>query len=279
MKPTRLLGLAAALVLAACTSNGTVTYSGPSAPPASPSPSGSLIRALWILSPVGLSLRDAPDGVGKGLVTIPQGTQVTASEFRPGSPGWYRVSYNGVQGWLADRDLHSTPPQALVTARPQLAYSNTAAGYYFLYPASWLVGEKNNDVEMQGPAPAGAPASSSSPTAAAGSAPLQPGVTQPRITVHFAPTLDQLGSLPTTSGANLDSTDFEVGGFTGVKRTFSLASGGYEGDIKIKYAADHALLVTVRSPSQQDFEVFVEILESFGFSFRAAPSPSPSQAP
>ncbi|GAC1578484.1 MAG: hypothetical protein NVS3B24_10940 [Candidatus Dormibacteria bacterium] len=269
----------AAVVLTACTSNGTVTYSGPSAPAASPSPSGALIRAIWILSPVGLSLRENPDGTGKGLVTIPQGTQVTASEFRPGSPGWYRVSYNGVQGWLADKDVHSTPPQALVTARPQLAYSNPSAAYYFLYPASWLVGEKGNDVELQGPAPAGATSGSASPTATPSSAPLQAGVTPPRITVRFAPTLDQLGAVPTSSGANLDSTDFEVGGFTGIKRTFSLANGGYEGDIKIKYAADHAVLVTIRSPSQQDFEIFVEVLESFGFSYRASPSPSPSQAP
>ena len=266
------------LALASCTSGGTVTYSGPSAPATSPSPSGGLIRALWILSPVGLSLRETPEPTGKALVTIPQGTQVTATQFRPGSPGWYHVTFNGVQGWLADKDVHSTPPQALVTARAQLAYSNPGAAYYFLYPATWNVQERGNDVSLEGPLPAGAP-QQSTPTATPSNAPLQAGVTPARLTVHFAPSVDQLGSVPTSPGANLDTTDFEVGGFTAVKRTFSLANGGYEADIKVKVGPDHAVMVTLRSPTQADFDIFVEVLESFGFSLAPSPAASPSHAP
>ena len=86
-------------------------------------------------------------------------------------------------------------------------------------------------------------------------------------------------SAPTSSGANLDTTDFEVGGFTAVKRTFTLSNGGYEADVKAKYSSDHAVLVTLRSPSQQDFDIFVELLESFGFSLAATPTASPSRAP
>jgi len=283
MKPTRLLGLpaVAAIALASCTSGGPVTYSGPSAPATSPSPSGALIRALWILSPVGLSLRETPEPGGKPLLTIPQGTQVTATEFRAGTPGWYHVSFNGTTGWLADKDIRSIPPQALLTARAQLAYSNTGASYYFLYPATWSVQERGNDVELDGPPPSGgAPATAlATPPSPPANAPLQAGVTPARLTVHFAGTVDQLGNVPTSSGANLDTADFEVGGFTAVKRTFSLSSGGYEADIKVRYSADHAVLVSLRSPVQQDFDIFVEVLASFGFSLAPSPAASPSHSP
>ena len=255
-----------------------MTYSGPSAPATSPSPSGALIRALWILSPVGLSLRETPEAGGKPLLTIPQGTQVTATEFRAGSPGWYHVTYNGATGWLADRDVRSIPPQALLTARAQLAYSNPAASYYFLYPATWSVQERGNDVELDGPPPSGA-APVTAPATPVANAPLQAGVTPARLTVHFAATVDQLGNIPTSSGANLDTGDFEVGGFTAVKRTFSLGNGGYEADIKVRYSADHAVLVTLRSPAQADFDIFVEVLSSFGFSLAPSPAPSPSHSP
>ena len=279
MNVTRLLGLPAvmALTLASC-SSAPVTYTGPSAPATSPSPSGALIRALWILSPVGLSLRDAPAATGKALVTIPQGSQVTATEFKPGSPGWYHVTYYGSAGWLADRDVRSIPPQALVTARAQLAYSNPQASYYFLYPATWGVQENGQDVAVSGPPPPGATSTNATPTAPPSIPPLQAG-SPPRLTVHFAASVDQLGTVPTTPGATIDTSDFEVGGFTAVKRTFTLANVGYEADIKVRYSADHAVLVTLRSTDKADFDIFVEVLESFGFSLAPSPAASPSRAP
>ena len=202
---------------------------------------------------------------------------MTATEFKGGSPGWYHVTYNGVVGWLADKDTKSIPPQALVTARAQLAYSNAAGSYYFLYPATWSVQESGKDVELNGPPPSGAAPTTA--TAPASNPPLQAGVTPPKLTVHFAPTVDQLATVPTTAGSNSDTSDFEVGGFTAVKRTFTLANGGYEADIKVKYSADHAVLVTLRSPAQSDFDIFVEVLEGFGFSLAPSPAASPSRAP
>jgi hypothetical protein len=255
MKLTHRLGLPVVLAIAiggcALPGSPTTSYSGPSAPAASPSASGVLLRALWILSPVGLSLRNNSDANATVIATVPQGTQVTATEFRPGTPGWYHVTYNGSQGWIADRDTHSSPPQALVTARAQLAYSNPAAGYYFLYPAAWSLQELGNDVLVEGPVgPAG-----SSPGPEASNTPMVAGVTPARLKIHLAATVEQLGAVPTSTGANLDSADFEVGGFTALKRTFSLGNGGYEGDVKVRYSADHAVLISLRSPLQADLDI------------------------
>ena len=94
--------------------------------------------------------------------------------------------------------------------------------------------------------------------------------------MHIATSLDQLGPEPTSAGANLDTADFEVGGVTSVKRTFSLAGGGFEGDVKVKYTPDHAVLVTMRTGTAKDLDIFTEVLESFGFSLKAAVGPSPS---
>ena len=260
----------ALVALAACSQGGGPTiYSGPSPTAASPSPSGALIRAIWVLSPVGLSLRDNSDSTGKVLATVPQGTQLTATEFRPADPGWYHVTYNGLTGWVAAKDIHSVPPQDLVTSRGQLAYSNPGAGYYFLYPATWNVAENGNDVHVEGPAPNGA----ASPEPQASGSPLTLGVSAPTLNVHFAPSVDQLGKIPTSPGSILETLDFEVGGITAVKRTYSLSGGGYEGDARVPFTKDHAILITLRSADQKDLTIFTEILESFGFSIRATPSP------
>jgi hypothetical protein len=265
----------AAVLLAACSGTGsTTTYSGPSAPATSPSPSASLLRAIWVLSPVGLSLRDNASTTGQVLAHIPQGSQLTATEFRAGSPGWYHVTYNGTQGWVADRDTRSVPIQALVTARAQLAYANPAAGYYFLYPATWGVSERGSDVELDSALPNG----QSPQPQASGAAPVQ-GITPTRLIVHVAADVNSLGQVPTSSGSNIDTLDFEVGGITSVKRTFTLSGGGYEGDVKVGFAPGHAVLITLRGGAQQDLDIFSEALSSFGFSIRAGGTPSPGISP
>jgi hypothetical protein len=278
MNVTLRLGLPAlaAGLLAACSlPSSTTSYSGPTPPAASASPSGPLLRAIWILSPVGLSLRDTPAGTGQVLAHVAQGIQLTATEFHAGNPGWYRVTYNGTAGWVADRDIRSHPPQALVTARAQLAYSNPGGGYYFLYPATWTAGEKDSDVEMDSPPPSGA----ASPQVGPSGASPTPGLAQTRLIVHAAANVSSLGAVPTTSGSILDTTDFEVGGITAVKRTFQLNGGGYEGDAKVAIAPGHAVLITLRGASPQDLDLFTEIISSFGFSITAGATPSPGASP
>jgi hypothetical protein len=265
----------AAVLLAACSgTSSSTTYSGPSTPPTSPSASASLLRAIWVLSPVGLSLRGNSSLTAQLVAHVPQGTQLTATEFRPGSPGWYHVTYNGTAGWVADRDTHSVPIQTLVTARAQLAYANPAAGYYFLYPAAWGVSERGADVELDSPLPNG----QSPQPQASGAAPLQ-GITPTRLIVHVAADVNSLGQVPTSPGSNIDTLDFEVGGITSVKRTFTLGGGGYEGDVKVGFAPGHAVLITLRSGTQQDLDIFTEVLSSFGFSIRAGGTPRPGSSP
>ena len=53
----------ALVVLSACSiGGGTAIYAGPSPVAVSPSPSGALLRAIWVLSPVGLSATSAING-------------------------------------------------------------------------------------------------------------------------------------------------------------------------------------------------------------------------
>src|SRR5437870_11939350 len=86
----------AAVLLAACSLPGQGGGTAPSASPraASPSPSpSSFLQAIWVLSPIGLNLREGPDRTAKFLATVLQGTQLTATAFSPGDPGWHQVQY------------------------------------------------------------------------------------------------------------------------------------------------------------------------------------------
>ncbi len=268
----RLIAISAiALAVSACSpfqqSSGSSGQSGTAT--TSTSPTGPLLGPLWVLSPVGLKLRDAPNSSGKQLATVPQGTQVTATAFQNTDAGWYQVNYQGTTGWIAVKDSRSTPPQDLVSSHPQLSYANNVAGYYFLYPASWQVSEKGNDVEVDQAQPSAAGQTNTGGSPQQGSA---------RMIVHLGPSIDQLGNIPTTAGSNLTQDDYEIGGITSIKHVFQLTGGGLEGDAQVKYASDHSILITFRGAAQADLDTWNEILESFGFSLSStAPSPSPSR--
>ena len=231
----------------------------------SPSPSPSpLVRAVWVLSPLGLNLRDNPDASAKILASIPQGTQVTATDFRAGTPGWYHVAYQGTTGWIAAK--------ALTSVHPQLAYASAAAGYYLLYPSSWQLTDRVPDIEIDGPGVTpvlpqpGTPAPSPTSTAVAG----------PQLLVHEAKDVNSLGNTPTTPGSLLATDSIEVYGITVVQRTYTLTgNAGLESDVKLKLSADKAVLITFRGKGQSDLDSFTEILESFGVSLPPTATPSP----
>lgn len=238
----------------------------------SASPSGPLLRALWVLSPVGLKLRDAPSSSGKQIGTVPQGTQVTAKEFQSADPGWYKVDYQGQTGWIAAKDTKSTPQQDLVTTHPQLSFANNAAGYYFLYPANWQTNSNGNDVEVSGSAPSPGALPSGTPTSSA-----SPSSGNAKLTIHLAASVDQLANIPTSPGSSVSQDNYEIGGVTAVKHVYQLnGGGGYEGDAKVKYASDKAILISFKAPSQSDLDTWNEILESFGFAAQPT-TPSPSR--
>src|SRR3982074_1121225 len=87
----RTLPVVTVLAIAGC-SIGQQASSPPPSPSAvltAPQASGPLMLGLWVLSPVGLKLRDLPNTTGKELATIPQGTKLTATAKQGNDPPWY----------------------------------------------------------------------------------------------------------------------------------------------------------------------------------------------
>jgi hypothetical protein len=260
------------LAVAGCSLGQQSTPPAVSPTAASPSPSatGPFSLALWVLSPIGLKLRDQPSTSGKELATIPQGSKLTATDQKAGDPTWYQVTYDTTKGWIASKVPQSTPTIDLVSVHPLLSFSSTGNGYYFLYPASWMVNDRGADVEVDGPAPG---ATDSPAPAATAASPLPGAPAVPKLIIHQAADISQLPATPTTAGSNLDSSQVEVGGFTVIQRTYQVNAGGNEADIKVKWAAGKALLITFRAPTQKDLDTFHEIVESFGFSIPPSPAP------
>jgi hypothetical protein len=271
----RTLPVVTVLAIAGCSigQQASTPTPSPSAVLISPQASGPLLLGLWVLSPVGLKLRDLPNTAGKELATIPQGTKLTATAKEGSDPTWYQVDYSGTKGWIAGRLPKSSPPIDLVSVHPQLSFSSGGNGYYFLYPSTWVVTDKGLDVEVDAPSP-GAAGETPAPPVVNGSPP--PGVGPTRLVLHQAADVAQLGNIPTSPGSNLEAVQVEVGGITTIEHTYQV-SGGVEADIKVKWAAGKALLITFHAPNQQDLSTFHEILESFGFS--SPPSPGPGASP
>src|ERR1700694_5005755 len=101
----RTLPLVTVLAIAGCSigQQSTAPVTTPSTALISPTSSGPLLLGLWVLSPVGLKLRDNPNTAGKELATIAQGTKLTATVRQGSDPPWYQVDYNGTKGWIAGR--------------------------------------------------------------------------------------------------------------------------------------------------------------------------------
>lgn len=269
----RTLPVVTVLAIAGCSIGQQASTPTPSSSAAliSPQASGPLLLGLWVLSPVGLKLRDLPNTAGKELATIPQGTKLTATAKQGTDPPWYQVDYSGTKGWIASKLPKSNPPIDLVSIHPQLSFSSTGNGYYFLYPAAWIVTDKGLDVEVDAPLVGAAVGTTPSPVIN-GTPPT--GVGPTRLVLHQAADISQLGNIPTSPGSNLETLQVEVGGITSIQHTYQV-SGGFEADIKLKWASGKALLITFHAANQQELSTFTEILESFGFSSPPSPGPSP----
>jgi hypothetical protein len=245
-----------------------------SAPGASPS-SSPVVQGIWVLAPNGVNLRDQPALAGAVTGKIPQGEHLTATDYRGTAPGWYLVEYQGNKGWVAKSVPDSNPPVPLVTVHPQLLYSSPAAGYQFLYPASWQVVDKGADVEADAPSPiAGASPAAGQASPAASNSPL----TAPRLVVHEAKDISSLGTIPTRQGSLLDQTQIEVYGITTIRRTFQLTGGGYEVDVRLQIPPerpDRAVLINFLALTPQDLDIASEILYSFYVTLRVAATPTP----
>jgi hypothetical protein len=232
---------------------------------------------LWVLSPIGIKLRDQPSTSGTQVATVPQGTKLTATGKQGSDPAWYKVTYNGTGGWIAATLPGSNPKLDLVSIHPQLSFSSSGNEYYFLYPATWSVADRGADVEVDSPGLGASPEPSSTATSPAVASPApQSGAGPTRLLLHAAAGIDKLGTIPTSPGSNLDALAVEVGGITAIDHTYQLSGGGFEADVKVGYATGKALLITFRATAQPDLATFREILESFGFSGPPPPAPHPS---
>src|SRR5258708_7098134 len=218
----------------------------PSAVAVSPSPSnGPLLLGLWVLSPIGVKLRDQPSTSGSQVATIPQGAKLTATAKQGADPVWYKVTYNATPGWIAASLPGSKPRLDLVSVHPQLSFSSSGNDYYFLYPATGAVADRGADVEVDAPALGASPNATVTPTASASS---QAGAAPDHLLLHLAAGIDKLGTTPTSPGSNLDSTQMEIGGFTVIEHVYQLNSGGFEADVKIRWTSGKALLITFPTP-------------------------------
>jgi hypothetical protein len=205
---------------------------------------------------------------------VAQGENLTAHQFNGTKPGWYQVTSQGATGWIAASVPDSNPSVPLVTTHPQLSYSSTTAGYYFLYASSWTVIDKALDAEADAPMP-GTPGGA---TLAPSAQPTNPNgpVVSDRLVVHEAASIDALGTLPTRPGSLFDTTTVEVYGITTLRRIYTLAAGGVEVDVRFKIAADRAVLLSFIGVNQKDVDTFNEIMYSFGVNLPgASPAPSP----
>jgi hypothetical protein len=265
------------LMLAGCSilgggnsGTGTPTASASASPSASP-----VLQGLWVLAPLGVHVRDQPNTNGKVVGTIVQGIRLTATEFKRQAPGWYLVDHEGLKGWIAVAVPDSNPPVPLLSTHPQLSYSSTAAGYYFLYPASWTVTDKGADVEADAPLPGtqGGPPLATPQTAPSGAA--NGPITSDRFLVHEAKNVDSVGNIPIHPGSLLDTTNIEVYGITVIKRAYQLTGGGIEIDIKLRMSADKAALLTFQGTSDKELDTFNELVYSFGVNLPGGATPSP----
>jgi hypothetical protein len=232
-----------------------------------------LLLGLWVLSPIGVKLRDQPSTSGTQVATIPQGAKLTATAKQGADPVWYKVSYNATPGWIAGSLPGSKPRLDLVSIHPQLSFSSSGNDYYFLYPATWSVADRGADVEVDAPELGAGPSAGASPTASASG---QAGSSPDHLLLHQAAGIDKLGNIPSSPGSNLDTTQIEIGGFTVIEHVYQLNGGGFEADVKISWTSGKALLITFHAATQAGLDVFHEMLESFGFSAPASPAPSAS---
>ena len=241
-----------------------------SAPKATPSASAGVARssptpgkptAVWVLSPLGLNLRDQPNTAANIVTTIAQGTKLQVTDFQSGDPGWYQVQYQGKTGWVAARKF--------TTTRPQNGYSSSAAGYYFTYPADWNYTANGNDVEVDASGTV-SPSPGLNPGAAATPSPAAAGTT--RILVHEAGSPGALGQVPSSDGALVARDQIEVFGKTTLKSTYTLNNSPYRTEIDLKLALDssHAVLLTFQARDSRETGVFDDFLNSFGVSLAPA---------
>jgi Bacterial SH3 domain len=233
------LGLALA---AACTvnppDNGQAASSGRVQVTERPS-SGQVANAVWVISPVGLNVRSAPDLQATRITTLAQSVRLDISEKRAvGSDTWLHVRSEGgnAEGWVLDRP-------DLVIHRAVSLHVEQNSGYSILFPADWSPVSGN-------------PATFTGSSGPGGGSML----------IQTADDTAKLAPNPISPGHELrQESPIEVYGRTTYITLYKLDAGGYEYDVKLQFPKSKvAYLFDFKQPGNGDADttLFKQLLTS-----------------
>jgi hypothetical protein len=88
---------------------------------------------VYINAEKGLSLRKDKDTASERLAVIPDKTKFETTEELD---GWYKVAYNGMEGWISKEYTTTTVP-AEDPAKDWSYYTDTTNGFKIKYPTGW----------------------------------------------------------------------------------------------------------------------------------------------
>ena len=236
------IGALGLLASAACVVNPTSSPGTASAPrltvtevPKSPGTANS----IWVVSPVGLNVRSAPDPQATRLTTLTQGARLDISEKQTvGSDTWLHVKTQSGQfeGWVVDRP-------DLVVHRGVSLHVEQGSGYSILFPAEWSPASGN-------------PATFTGPSGQGGGSML----------IQTADDLGKLMAVPTSPGRELrQESPIEVYGRTTYMTLYKLDAGGFEFVVKVQFPKSKvAYLFDYRQPggTEPDTSLFKTLLSS-----------------
>ena len=194
--------------------------------------------SVWVLSPVGLNLRSAPDPNSTRLATLAQGVSLTVSQKQAvGADTWLHVTtQGGTEGWVLDRT-------DLVIHRAVSQHVEQSSGYSILFPAEWSPASGN-------------PATFTGPSGPTGGSML----------IQTADDKSKLAATPTTPGKELrQESPIEVYGQTTFLTIYKADAGGFEYAVKMQFPKTKvAYLFVFRQPdgSNPDTTLFKQLLGS-----------------
>ena len=201
--------------------------------------SGQSSTAVWVVSPVGLNVRSAPDLAATRLTTLAQSVRLDISEKRVVGPDtWLHVKSEGgnVEGWVLDRP-------DLVIHRSVSLHVEQVSGYSILFPSEWSPVSGN-------------PATFTGPSSPDGGSML----------VQTADDPAKLMVTPISPGRELrQESPIEVYGRTTYITLYKLDAGGYEYDVKLQFPKSKvAYLFDFKQPGNGDADtsLFKQLLAS-----------------
>ena len=201
--------------------------------------SGLSATAVWVVTPVGLNVRSAPDLQSSRLATVAQSVRLDISEKRAvASTTWLHVKSEGgnVEGWVLDRP-------DLVIHRSVSLHVEQSSGYSILFPSEWSPVSGN-------------PATFTGPSSPDGGSML----------VQTADDPAKLMPSPISPGHELrQEAPIEVYGRTTYITLYKLDAAGYEYDVKLQFPKSKAAyLFDFKQPGTGDADtsLFKQLLAS-----------------